>query len=77
MHDSLHWRAIDPLDLTPDEWLADPLKYVWSCNLGVERPPPGEQKTTEFHNEVKRVDSVQECKALAARWNTESRRLRT
>lgn len=72
MHDSLHWRAIDPLDLTPDEWLADPLKYVWSCNLGVEQAPPGAQKAAEFRHEVGRVDTVQKCKALGARWNTGS-----
>lgn len=36
MPDSVHWRAIDSLDLKPDEWLTDPQKYVWSCRLEAE-----------------------------------------
>ncbi|CAN0514044.1 unnamed protein product, partial [Ectocarpus sp. 12 AP-2014] len=41
MHDSIHWSAIDPLDLTPDEWMTDPDKYrSWSCNLGAGRGLP-------------------------------------
>lgn len=79
MHGSIHWRAIDPLDLRPDEWLTDPEKYAaWSCSLGAEQQVPIEgeggasrAEAAAFRGEVAALATVEACEALGAGFNSE------
>ncbi|CAM9670176.1 unnamed protein product, partial [Ectocarpus fasciculatus] len=69
MHDSIHWRAIDPLDLSPDEWLTDPDKYrSWSCNLGEEPglPEMPAAAAETLRKQILDTDSVSACNGLGA-----------
>lgn len=69
MHDSIHWRAIDPLDLSPDEWLTDPYKYrSWSCNLGARRGLPAmpDADAEILRKQIFDTDSVAACMGLGA-----------
>ena len=77
MRDSAHWSAIDPLDLSADEWLTDPEKYrSWSCDLGAvplaeaEAPPTGTAAAV-FREQVAGLGSVAACEGLGARLNAE------
>lgn len=85
MHDSAHWSAIDPLDLSPDEWLTDPEKYrSWSCTLGLAlgAVPLADKDTEEpltpmrvaaaaeaLRREVAELGSVAACEGLGVTFN--------
>ncbi|CAM9328797.1 unnamed protein product, partial [Ectocarpus sp. 12 AP-2014] len=69
MHDSIHWSAIDPLDLTPDEWMTDPDKYrSWSCNLGAGRGLPAMPAAAAemLRENILDTDTVAACEGLGA-----------
>jgi len=78
MHDHVHWSAIDPLDLSPDEWLTDPEKYrSWSCHLGLwpvpladtdtkEPLPPTAAAAEALRKQVAELGSVAACEGLGA-----------
>ncbi|CAM9729877.1 unnamed protein product [Scytosiphon promiscuus] len=71
MRGSIHWRAIDALDLQPDEWLTDPDKYrSWSCNLvgphaEQAAPPTTTNASAAFRQQVSELDSVEACGGFA------------
>ena len=72
MRRGAHWRAIDPLDLRPDEWLTDPNRYkTWSCSLGAAVPLPPTEGTpahmaaaAAFRRRVGELESVEGCERL-------------
>lgn len=70
MRRGAHWRAIDPLDLRPDEWLTDPNRYkTWSCSLGTVPLPPTEgtahmAAAAAFRRRVGELESVEGCERL-------------
>eukprot|EP00903_Cladosiphon_okamuranus_P005533 g5510.t1 len=76
MRRSAHWRAIDPLDLRPDEWLTDPQRFkTWSCNLGgvplapawAKLPGPGAAAAAaDFRRRVGELEAVEGCEQLGA-----------
>lgn len=82
MHDNAHWRAIDPLDLSPDEWLTDPEKYRgWSCILGLSLGgvplkdtkesvllPPTGPEAEALRKQVADLGSVVACEGLGERF---------
>ena len=65
MHNDIHWRAIDPLDVGPDEWLVDVERYsTWSCSLGIERAPTEPEAASRFRREIDDLQTVEACEAL-------------
>lgn len=69
MPNSIHWRAIDPLDLQADEWFVDPLKFRWHCNVDVEQRPRTDDAMNRFREDLAEVKSVDSCNAFRALWS--------
>lgn len=61
MHESVHWRALDPLDVQPDEWMSDVGKYNLLCPLGHLDVPQDNRGARELANRLKRIDSRAAC----------------
>lgn len=61
MRDMVHWRALDPLDIQPDEWLTDVGKYNLLCSLGHLQEPKDERQTKDLANALGGVDSRETC----------------
>ncbi|CBN75425.1 expressed unknown protein [Ectocarpus siliculosus] len=61
MPDSVHWRALDPLDVQPDEWMSDVGKYNLLCPLGHLDVPKDNRGARELANRLKGIDSRGAC----------------
>lgn len=67
MRDIMHWRATNPLDVRPDEWMVDIDNYAWSCSIYVDTSLPkyAEVNITE---QIEILGSVHECHQFSQRW---------
>lgn len=61
MHDVVHWRALDPLDIQPDEWLSDVGNYNLLCSLGHLSEPKNERQARDLANVLEGVNSREAC----------------
>lgn len=73
MPDTMHWRAMDPRDLRPDEWLVDVNNYAWSCRIDL--PPPSDVEhgmMRRYSKQVQDLHTVQGCREFSQRWGGSS-----
>lgn len=61
MPDAVHWRALDPLDIQPDEWLSDVGKYNILCSMGNIKVPTDGIGAKRLSKALKRVHSRAAC----------------
>lgn len=61
MPDAVHWRALDPLDIQPDEWLSDVGKYNILCSMGNVKVPDDDIAAKRLGKALKRVHSRAAC----------------
>lgn len=60
-HDMVHWRALDPSDIQPDEWLSDVAKYNLWCPMGHLRIPQDEADEEKMKKALDNVNSRAAC----------------
>lgn len=64
MHDTVHWTALDPLDIQGDEWETDMNKYDLWCDVGLYEVPVDGVAADAFLRLASRVDSRESCGAF-------------
>lgn len=57
----VHWRALDPLDVQPDEWLSDVGKYNLWCSMGHLSVPTDKAGVEELEKALKKIVSQASC----------------
>lgn len=60
----VHWRALDPLDIQPDEWLSDISKYNLWCSTGQLRVPEDRAGARELGKALKNINSRAACNSF-------------
>lgn len=65
MPDVVHWRALDPLDVQPDEWLSDVSKCNILCSMGNVKVPRDDIAAKRLGKQLKRVNSRAACDSFA------------
>lgn len=60
----VHWRALDPLDIQPDEWLSDIGKYNLWCSMGHVRVPQTKSDAKGLAQALAKVNSRAACNSF-------------
>lgn len=60
----VHWRALDPLDIEPDEWLSDIGKYNLWCSMGHIRVPENKSDARDLAKALGKVNSREACNSF-------------
>lgn len=60
----VHWRALDPLDIQPDEWLFDIAKHNLWCPMGHLRVPKDNSDARELGKALEQVNSRAACNSF-------------
>lgn len=68
MRERMHWRALNPLDIQPDEWMVDITRFRWSCEIQVYPFPDNEDRLAIFKHELESLVSTPECHDFMERW---------
>ncbi|CAM9604376.1 unnamed protein product [Scytosiphon promiscuus] len=61
MRDVVHWRALDPLDIQPNEWLSDVGNYNLLCSLGHLQEPKNDRQARDLAHVLDGVNSRETC----------------
>eukprot|EP00752_Nemacystus_decipiens_P004759 g4334.t1 len=64
VHDMVHWRALDPLDIQPDEWLSDIGKYNLWCSMGHIRVPDDESGEQDLAKALTKINTRAACNSF-------------
>ncbi len=64
MPDLVHWRALDPLDFHPDEWISDVGKYNLLCSMGHLDFPTDEVDAKGLAEALKKINSRADCNSF-------------
>ncbi|CAM9820997.1 unnamed protein product [Ectocarpus fasciculatus] len=68
MNDAMHWLAIDPYDIQPDDWRPDVRKFAWVCQANGRRAPQDAAGMEQYVADYRMVKSINQCTLVKDHW---------